>query len=1062
MSTSRSRLRVAALCAVLAAAGLGLDLLPLEILPGVHLVFGGLFALLAAVWFGPVAGGLVGFAAALPTWSLWHQPLPLSALLYGLEGVWVGVALRAQHRRGLLPAVLAYWLLLGSWLNLVVQLTISGLALPVALIIQCRSIVNGLLVAILAELVLRTGQLIAHHRAGRRSDRLRAPDFESLVSLALVAMVSLPILWIAVRSARSLVEQRLAEQAERVSRNVGSIEAQVTTLMESYARGVSTAAALARQSGLADAPRLQGLLATIRAQYPEFAGMYVADREARTLAFDPAVDEEGRSLIGSSFADRDYYHRLVASRSLVYSGVYQARGGMTGPAVAIGAPVAGPDGELAGFVLGWFDVNDSFRRIVSQDAGAGSEAVITDSQGLLVADSMMPAGGYRRVIDVSGRSAFERARTGRQGVLYEAPDGPTAGSPALSTLGRSRLLAAATLPGFGWKVWVDQSLQPVQAALVRSSLSQLLVLIGVLLLALLLSRGLARLVGRPLERLRQSAERLAQGDLAERPDPVQMPIAEIESLYRSFDRMADNLEAGWSRQRQLLEEVSITKRELEATFDAMHDGVVITDREDRLLRANRAFYDFLSLDPEHAEGRSLAGLIHPEGGAEDCPACRARKAGLAKTILLAGTRSETARPLEVRLDVIRDAEGEVVGSVEVVRGLSGTRRDETLRALGQLASGIAHNFNNSLTAVLGYTQLARRQTDDPRLAGSLETVEMAALDAAKMVRRIQRFAQPGGGQGPMETAPLGPLVQDALDLTRSRWEADAHARGIEYAVRFDAAAAGGLAIDCDPSALREVFVNLVINALDAMPSGGELAVTAEDGDGEVRIVFADTGCGMSAEVQGRIFEPFFTTKGTLGQGMGLAVSYAMIQHQGGRLEVESAPGLGSRFTVTLAKSARGSGSELAAGGAAAAGDYGEQRRPAVLVVEDEAVIRKMLRRALEGRGFRVETANDGAAALEVLARQAFDLVLSDLAMPGADGLVVARAVRRRSPATKMVLMTGYGELYRQVRDDWDAGEAPVDALVSKPFAWSELFTLLESLLPAARPELPERRPGMAT
>ncbi len=865
-------------------------------------------------------------------------------------------------------------------------------------------------------------------------------------------MISLPILWIAIRNAHTLSDQRLDQQAAQVSREVQSIEAQVATLMESYARGVSTAAAFAEERGLGDRAGLQDLLATIRAQYPGFAGMYVADRDARTLAFDPPTDELGRSLIGLSYADRAYYHRLATSRALVYSGVYQARGGMSGPAVAIGAPVFGPGHRLAGFVLGWFDVNSIFRDIVSQVPHPGSAAVITDAQGLLVADSTMPADGYRRVIDLSREDVFQAARSRAQGILYDTPESPLSISPALRSAREGRVLAFASLPGTGWKVWAAQSLQPVQAALVRSSLSQLLVLIGALLLALLLSRGLARLVGRPLEQLRRSAGRLADGDLSQRPGPVRLAIAEIDSLYRSFDRMAENLEAAWSRQRQLLEEVSITKRELEATFDAMHDGVAITDREDRLLRANRAFYEYLSIDPSNAEGRPLTVLIHPQGGAEECPACRARRAGLSKTVLLAGTRSETARPLEVRLDVIRDADGELAGSVEVVRGLSGTRRDETLRALGQLASGIAHNFNNSLTAVLGYTQLARQQANDPRLDGPLETVEMAALDAAKMVRRIQHFAQPEGGQERIETAALAPLVQDALELTRSRWEADAHARGVEYAVRFEAPATDGLAVECAPSALREVFVNLIINALDAMPSGGELVVASEPRDGWVLISFEDTGCGMSAEVQERIFEPFFTTKGTRGQGMGLAVSYAMVQHQGGRIEVESAPGRGSTFTVMLRASAQAARHPAPAGGAVATASHTGRRGPTVLVLEDEETIRTMLRHALEGRGFRVTTAADGTAGLEALATETFDLVLSDLAMPGADGLVVAREVRRRSPRTRIVLMTGYGKLYRQVRDDWDAGEAPIDALVAKPFDWTELFELLGRLVPASRRE----------
>ncbi|HSL83984.1 MAG TPA: hypothetical protein VLF66_14510, partial [Thermoanaerobaculia bacterium] len=182
-------------CALLAGAGFLLNLAPFEIFPGIHFLFGGVFALVAAVRYGPVAGGMVGLLAALPSWSLWNQPVPLSALLYGLEGVWVGLVAR-RTRWGPLAAGLSYWLLLGSWLNLAVQLAVIGLPLRIAFIVQCRSVINGLLVAMIVELGFLVHGLVTRRTAAGRATPRRPPTLQTLMTLVATALISLPILWL--------------------------------------------------------------------------------------------------------------------------------------------------------------------------------------------------------------------------------------------------------------------------------------------------------------------------------------------------------------------------------------------------------------------------------------------------------------------------------------------------------------------------------------------------------------------------------------------------------------------------------------------------------------------------------------------------------------------------------------------------------------------------------------------------------------------------------------------------------------------------------------------------
>jgi PAS domain S-box-containing protein len=1044
----------------LAVAGLLLNLAPVEVFPGIHFVFGAAFALVAAVRYGPVAGGLVGFVAALPTWSLWSQPLPLSALLYGLEGVWVGIATRGG-RRGPLAAALAYWLLLGSWLNLAFQLAIVGLSLQIAIVIQCRSIINGLLVAMVVELGLLAYHAVWRHRRGASAPS-RRPTFQSLVALVLTALISLPILGITIRNGRSFSDQRVAGLEAEVERGVQSLRGEVGALVSSYSRGVATAAEIIAGLEPADRGFLQGVLGILQRQYPELAGVYIADPDARALAIVPLRNERGEELVGASYADRAYYRELLDRRQIVISGAILGRGGTTTPAVVIAAPVLDSEGELAAFVVGGFDLRRSFQPIVERFADQGAVVVIADREGMAIADSRLAPGGQDPVRDLSAEEGFRLQREAASGTVLRTP-AEEPGSSAVDQIsaGGAYVLAFATEPSTGWRIWIRQSLAPIQEAMLASARTHLLFLIVALLLALALSRGLARLLARPLERLQRNAERLAAGDLSARPEDGFVATAEVGSLYRSFSQMADGLDQAWQRQRQLLDEVSVTKRELEATFDAMTDAVVITDGDDRVLRTNRAFCNLIGEAPERVLGEILSDLTRGDGRRPGCAAGAARPARESATVQISPEENVSGRWVEVRVDQLRDGAGRLVGAVQVIRDITEekaaeerVRRDDKLRALGQLAAGVAHNFNNALTAVLGYTQLARSMTADPALQRNLEIVEVAALDAAKMVRRIQQFARAETDE-PLQEAHLDTIIDDALELTRSRWESDAQAAGIRYEVRF--AREGGCLVQCDSSGLREVFVNLIINALDAMPEGGTLEIETRWRGATASVTVSDSGGGMSETVRERIFEPFFTTKGAAGQGLGLAVSYGTIERHRGHIQVASEPGRGSVVTVTLPVRQLGRPDPPAAALPAAASP-GPPSQGRVLVVEDEEPIRGLVAAVLESEGFEVETAADGEAALRRLAsrvgpcgaegaaRSGFDLVLTDLAMPGADGMAVAREVRRSAPATRVILMTGYGELRRQICEEWGGDETAVDAWLSKPFDGPALLHLIEEVL----------------
>jgi PAS domain S-box-containing protein len=352
-------------------------------------------------------------------------------------------------------------------------------------------------------------------------------------------------------------------------------------------------------------------------------------------------------------------------------------------------------------------------------------------------------------------------------------------------------------------------------------------------------------------------------------------------------------------------------------------------------------------------------------------------------------------------------------------------RADKLRALGQLASGVAHDFNNSLAAILGRAQLILRRAEDENLIRSLDIIITAAEDAAATVGRIQTFARKSLG-AEQELLDASGLLRDAIEITRTRWQNEARAAGIRIEVTLSADE--GCLVRGHASELREVFVNLIVNAVDAMTAGGSLKICCKRRDDQVRTRFADTGVGMEDEVCERIFEPFYTTKGAQGTGLGLAVSYGIIERHRGMISVDSEPGKGSTFHVHLPLAKNGDVSRDKKRTTVST------RSLSVLVIDDERFVRETLAEMLAVLDHKVTTASGGCEALEKMHRGRFDLVLTDLAMPEMDGWEIARAIRKHRPEVPVVLVTGYGATAQPPSGEPDL----VAGIIGKPFDFEQV------------------------
>ena len=369
-------------------------------------------------------------------------------------------------------------------------------------------------------------------------------------------------------------------------------------------------------------------------------------------------------------------------------------------------------------------------------------------------------------------------------------------------------------------------------------------------------------------------------------------------------------------------------------------------------------------------------------------------------------------------------------------------QQERLRALGQMASGIAHDINNAISPVTLYAE-ALRETEpglSERARDYLATIEHAVSDVAQTVSRMREFYRPGEPQLALSLVDLNRVVPQVVNLTRVRWSDIALKTGIVIDLRTELAPELP-AISGVESEIREALTNLVLNAVDAMPTGGMLTVrthtlarTSASAPERVALEVVDTGVGMDEDTRRRCLEPFFTTKGERGTGLGLAMVYGIVQRHGAEIEIESAPGLGATMRLIFPRPS------------AQAGAFEPMILPArvvrrlrVLVIDDDPVLIKSLRDTLTIDGHDVVAANGGQAGIDTFqaalrAGRSFEIVVTDLGMPYVDGRRVAAAIKAASPETPVILLTGWGE--RMVAD----GDVPphVDRVLAKPPRLGEL------------------------
>lgn len=410
---------------------------------------------------------------------------------------------------------------------------------------------------------------------------------------------------------------------------------------------------------------------------------------------------------------------------------------------------------------------------------------------------------------------------------------------------------------------------------------------------------------------------------------------------------------------------------------------------------------------------------------------------LSDHVALAARQAKLHRELEDAYNELRQTQATVL-------------KQERLKALGQMASGIAHDVNNALSPIVGFSELLIKGDFGLNQKGKnyLGYIGTAGHDIAHIIARLREFYRKQEDEEPLQVLNLNQLVEQVVDMTRPRWRDIPQSNGITIEVQTD------LVRDLPTTAgneseIREAFTNLVLNAVDAMPKGGRItmrtAVNGENGTRQIRVDVADTGIGMNEETRKRCLEPFFSTKGKRGTGLGLAMVYGVVQRHEGNIEIESEPGKGTTFRLNFPVREKLTAPPEEEDSTKAV----EPMR--ILCIDDEPLLRELVKEMLERDGHEVEMSDNGQSGLDQfrVARERgrpFDVVITDLGMPYMDGRQVAKIVKSESPETPIVMLTGWGAL---INEDDEMPEN-VDAVLSKPPRSRELRAALSRLPMAQR------------
>ena len=851
----------------------------------------------------------------------------------------------------------------------------------------------------------------------------------SFFLLAALVVVLLTVLAYAaiVGGTRKAVLDQLDTVARAKERDLVSWFLESRRKVTNAARGVTLIEAAARARGVPEGrPALGEALRDVRASWPELGELLVAADPGGLVVASTSPEVEGEYRIRDTWFIHGRVGTYVQS---VYPSPVTLR-----PTLTIATPLLDPTGVSLGVLAANLDL-----QVLDAIAGEAvavfpsSESYLVDRFNSLVSSEQFGSDDYPRGVHSEGVDAAIRG-VNTSGIQRSYRGEQVAGVYRwIDELGLSLVVEVPTAEAF-----LEARMQ---TALIAGTgmLVVAVVALGVLLLA--------RRIVRPILDVETAARRVAAGDLDS--TAAVSTRDEIGDLARSFNEMTGRL-------KSLYETLERDRARFRSLIEASSDAVMVLDRDARLTFASPAFRSLTGLDPSESLGTSLLDLAHPDdreairhallcalvdGGVGDVRSieCRMRHREAGWITVEAAARN---------LQGQRGIDGLLVSARDITRRRrleEDLAQAQKMEAVGRLAGGIAHDFNNILTAIMGYAELLASQPEmSAEARQDVAEISVAARRAAELTQQLLAYSR---------KQMLKPRVLDLNDLIRRTENLLRRLIGEHVDIVTDLAP-DVRPVEADPSQLETVVVNLAVNSRDAMPDGGTLTVRTGNlpvapsaqwpeaglppGD-YVCLEVSDTGVGMDEATQKRLFEPFFTTKEFgKGTGLGLATVYGIVRQSGGQVSVRSQPGAGTTVTVLLP-----AGGSVVAAAPEAETDAGVRGNEAVLLVEDEEAVRRLMHETLRRAGYRVRSAVTAAEALALLDEgDGVDILVTDVVMPGMSGRRLADLVLQRRPGMRVLFVSGY-------TDDQalQGGRNATSSLhLSKPFSPAALAAKVREVL----------------
>jgi PAS domain S-box-containing protein len=511
-----------------------------------------------------------------------------------------------------------------------------------------------------------------------------------------------------------------------------------------------------------------------------------------------------------------------------------------------------------------------------------------------------------------------------------------------------------------------------------------------------------------------------------------------------------------SEKKRAEQEIRESKEFLEKIIQGSKDGIVVCDKMGAIISINKAMEEMLGYGKEEIIGRHSSELL-TDDRSEKKKVLGKMEEYFEKGFVSYETRYKRKDgnyvDVECYSSLIKDDKGNIIAGVSIERDITERKKmqeqllqSEKLKSLGELSGGVAHDFNNVLAAILGRVQLLKIQLKPPlvkqekrksvlEIKKGLEIIERASLDGAETVRRIQEFSRRRADDKDFTQVDINELVNNALEFTRIRWKNEAESKGIKIKIKKEFSPLNPSL--GSSSELREVFTNLINNSIDAMPQGGEIRVESFMDDTNAVIRISDTGKGLSKDIRDRIFDPFFTTKDVQSTGLGLSVSYGIINRHRGTITVDSVEGEGTTFTIKFPITKKTGEWKVKEGKVIPI--KRKHKKARILVIEDEEDVRELLRDILTDAGHNVEISADGNEGIKMFEKKKFDLVFTDLGMPGMSGWEVTEKIKSINDKVPVALITGWNIKL----DESEMNDSRINFVVQKPFKMEQILNLVQ-------------------